>query len=151
MSEKSTPVFSIILVTYNSEDSIAQSIHALKSAELFDSCETIIVDNASQDETISVVKSIIPDCKIIRQKHNLGFAKACNLGALESTGKYLLFYNPDLEIDNDALVKLVDFLDTTENSGAVSGRMRFPDGRFQATCRRFPNMQNIFLSRGSFL
>ena len=151
MSEKTIPVFSIILVTFNSENSIVQSLQALKSADLFELCETIIVDNASTDDSLERAISVIPDVKIIQQNYNAGFAKACNRGALESSGRYLLFYNPDLEIDRDALVQLQEFLEKEQNAGAVSGRMRFPDGSFQATCRKFPNMQNIFISRGSFL
>ena len=151
MSDKNSPFFSIIIVTFNSQTALPQSLQSLKQVDLIEDCEIIVVDNNSSDDSIEIAKEAITDCKIISNKSNIGFAKACNLGAKQSSGKYLLFYNPDLEIDKDALIGLKSFLLSDDTIGAVSGRMRFPDGTFQATCRKFPNMQNIFFSRGSFL
>ncbi|MFQ5452825.1 MAG: glycosyltransferase, partial [Candidatus Zixiibacteriota bacterium] len=92
-----------------------------------------------------------PGAVIIKNKKNIGFAAACNLGAQKAHKDYLLFYNPDLLIDAGAVNNLLDVYRLKENVGAVTGRMRFPDGAFQATCRNFPTIYNILFSRGSAL
>ena len=81
----------------------------------------------------------------------VGFSKACNIGAEAAECEILLFYNPDLEVDDDSIGNLIRFMESRNNIGVVSGRMRFADNSFQSTCRNFPNMTNIFLSRGSVI
>lgn len=141
---------SIILITFNSLPALEQSLISLTKSQN-QSFELIVVDNNSIDNSVDTVLSFFPNAQIIKNRHNLGFAKACNIGAKNANSDILLFYNPDLEVDTDSLGNIIDFMNNTENVGAVSGRMRFPDDSFQATCRKFPDMTNIFLSRGSAL
>jgi len=98
-------------------------------------CELIVVDNASEDASRDEVAKRFPRARIIANDSNLGFAAACNLGAKKATTEYLLFLNPDVQIDQDAVGKLQQVLDSRRDAGLVAGRMRFPDGQFQATCR----------------
>ena len=141
---------SIILVTFNSLPALEQSLISLTKS-LNKNFELIVVDNNSTDNSVETVLAYFPHARIIKNNYNAGFAKACNLGVKNANGELCLFYNPDLEIDIDSLDNLIDFMHKTENVGAVSGRMRFPDDSFQATCRNFPDTTNIFLSRGSAL
>ncbi len=141
---------SIILVTFNSLPALKQSLISLTKS-LNQNFELIVVDNNSTDNSVETVIAFFPQAKIIKNNYNAGFAKACNLGVKHANGEICLFYNPDLEIDTDSLGNLIEFMHKTENVGAVSGRMRFPDDSFQSTCRHFPNTTNIFLSRGSAL
>lgn len=142
-------IVSIIIVTYNSLPSLSNSLSSLQKADTIDDCELIVIDNNSSDESVKTVKEYFPNAHIIQNKENIGFARACNQGASQAIGEFLLFYNPDLEIDKSAIASLIDFFQQNQQAGAVAGRMRFPDGSFQATCRKFPDMTNIFLSRGS--
>jgi len=90
-----------------------------------------------------------PDAVILSNKKNRGFASACNQGADYATGEYLLFLNPDLELDRTAITELIATASSEDKAGAVTGRLRFPDGRFQANCRQFPTPGNLFVSRGA--
>jgi hypothetical protein len=116
-----------------------------------DSSEIIIVDNNSDDDSIAVARDIYPGVKTIENSKNLGFASACNQGAAVARHELLLFINPDLELDADAIGTLREFMCNNSRAGAVTGRLRFPDGNFQPNCREFPNRSNIFLSRGGIL
>ena len=127
------------------------SIQSLKKSKDSESFELIIIDNNSLDNSIDTVQSCFPKAKVIKNQKNAGFAKACNQGADIATGRILLFYNPDLEIDSDAVHALLEFINETPDTGVVSGRMRNNDNSFQATCRNFPDKSNILLSRGSIL
>ncbi len=145
------PQVSIIVVTHNSLPALTLCLDSLVEEMLSIPCELIVVDNASEDASRDEVAKRFPRARIIANDSNLGFAAACNLGAKKATTEYLLFLNPDVQIDQDAVGKLQQVLDSRRDAGLVAGRMRFPDGQFQATCRRFPTAGNMLFSRGSVL
>jgi GT2 family glycosyltransferase len=97
----------IIIVTWNSASDIAaclDSIIKLPSNDV--SVENLlIIDNGSADETVSIAKRYIDrgPVRIVENKANLGFARACNLGARESDSEYILFLNPDARLLADSL------------------------------------------------
>lgn len=140
---------SIIIVTFNSQETLNESLISIKRADISKSYELIIVDNNSEDNSLEIIHSNFSEAKVMRNNKNLGFAKACNIGAKNASGEYLLFYNPDLIVDTKSIDSLLDIFDEAENVGAVTGRMRFPDNTFQPTCRNFPTKENVFFSRGS--
>ena len=111
--------------------------------------ELIVVDNASDDGSPAMAREFFPDCRLVINDRNLGFAAACNRGAEEAAGVYLLFLNPDVEIDPQAVGFLLAAFEQHPEAGLISGRLRFPDGTFQATCRNFPTITNLVFSRGS--
>ena len=141
---------SLIIVTFNSLPSLEKSLLSLTKSQN-QNFELIIVDNNSTDNSLDTSLSIFPNAVIIKNDSNVGFAKACNQGAKIAKADIIIFFNPDLEIDANSFDAVIDFINTTPDAGLVSGRMRFPDDSFQATCRNFPDMTNIFLSRGSAL
>jgi GT2 family glycosyltransferase len=140
---------SVIIVTHNSQETLKESLTALCKSDNSECYEIIVVDNDSNDKSLDIVHDVFQDAKVIKNNNNLGFAKACNIGAKNALGEYLLFYNPDLMIDKNSISHLLDICEKTDNAGAVTGRMRFPDERFQPTCRKFPTKENIIYSRGS--
>lgn len=142
---------SIIIVTCNSLPSVSDSLESLEAAVKNIDCELIVVDNASADGSAGVVRENFGHATVIQNGRNVGFAAACNIGADRASGEYLLFHNPDLQIDADAISNLLNAYAKREKVGAVAGRMRFPDGSFQPTCRNFPTLRNMFFSRGSAL
>jgi GT2 family glycosyltransferase len=95
------------------------------------------------------VRRHFPQAKVIANARNLGFGAACNQGAQEAAGEYLLFLNPDVTMDQNAIEQLINTFKSRKDTGVVVGRMRFPDGSFQATCRNFPMRNNMLFSRGS--
>lgn len=140
---------SVIIVTFNSLPVLDDCLTSLK-ASLNGNCREIInVDNRSSDDSPSVVRKHFPGAKVIVNCKNVGFATACNQGAKNATGEYLLFLNPDVMIDGDAIEQLVTAIKNRDNTGVAAGRMRFPDGSFQATCRNLPRIDNMLFSRGS--
>lgn len=149
--ESPRPEISVILVTFNSHASLTDSLTSLKQSDISGSLELIVVDNNSTDNSLQIAQEIFPDAVIIKNSSNVGFAAACNMGAETATGGFLLFYNPDLTVDPEAVSTLKQSLLELPDAGCVTGRMRFPDNSFQSTCRMFPTYRNIFFSRGSFL
>jgi GT2 family glycosyltransferase len=83
---------SIVLVTYNSETIIK---NFLLQNQLQDHKNIIVVDNASRDETVSLIKKIRSDVLVIQSKQNIGFGSAVNLGLASNKSEYALVINPD--------------------------------------------------------
>ncbi|MBM3705603.1 MAG: glycosyltransferase, partial [Actinobacteria bacterium] len=115
-----------------------------------DSCE-------GRDEFTGWQASRASACKIklICQRENLGFAEASNTGAQNSTGRYLLFLNPDTELVQRGLEKMVDFLDERNRQtkvGITGAKLLNSDGTLQFSCRAFPTLarqmyESFFLHR----
>ncbi len=89
---------SIVIPVYNNfafTKACVDDLMKLKS-----NVEIIIVDNNSSDETKNL-KEHFKDIKIIKNKENLGFAKACNIGYKESTGDFVIFLNNDIRVKSN--------------------------------------------------
>ena len=98
---------SVIIVTYNSEAYIGECLDRLhRQLEGF-SAEIIVVDNNSADRTLSVVEARKKTLRLIRNPSNLGYAKACNIGASQSKSDYLLFLNPDTFCESDVVARIL--------------------------------------------
>jgi len=143
------PQVSVVIVTHNSLPALTDCLNSLGAAATKTPLDLIVVDNGSTDKTVDRVIKQFAEVRIIRNERNLGFAAACNQGAKGAPGEYLLFLNPDVQIDKDAIERLVAVASERDRVGLVSGRLRFPDGSFQATCRQFPTTGNMIFSRGS--
>lgn len=93
--------------------------------------EVIVVDNGSTDETSQVLDNLGDKIRVVRNKDNLGFARACNQGAASARGEYLLFLNNDTEPRPGWLEPLVKVLKSDSSVGAVGSKLLFPDGTIQ--------------------
>ena len=129
-----TPRLSIVIVTYNSEAHVGKAMQALDKAATETSFEVIVIDNASVDTSIEVVRAEYPGAKVIVSPKNLGFGAACNLAARQARGDFLLFLNPDSETDPAAIDLAVEYLTKHPEVGIVGGRTRYTDGRLNPTC-----------------
>ena len=92
------PVVSVIIVNHNNRTSLMQALESLILNTTGVDYEIIVVDNASQDDSIEMVRSIFPAVKVLALGENCGYAKANNRGVEKSTGRYLLFLNNDTHV-----------------------------------------------------
>lgn len=88
------PEVSVIIVTYQSADTISACLAALVTQD-YPSYEIIVVDNASPDQSAALVMASFPQVKVLAAGVNLGFGNGANLGAAHASGQYLIFLNPD--------------------------------------------------------
>jgi N-acetylglucosaminyl-diphospho-decaprenol L-rhamnosyltransferase len=106
--------------------------------------EVIVVDCASSDGSVEMVRREFPWVQLIASDENLGYARGNNLGLVEATGRYLLILNPDTEIVGDALAMMARYLDAHPAVGALGPQLRYPDGTLQSSRRRFPSLATAF-------
>jgi GT2 family glycosyltransferase len=105
---KPLPLVSAIVVTFNNERQISRCIESLLSAE--STIEIIIVDNASTDRTIFELTDYLsrPRFYLVRNRSNIGFPAAVNIGVAKSTGSLVFLLNPDAYLQNRALIELTN-------------------------------------------
>jgi N-acetylglucosaminyl-diphospho-decaprenol L-rhamnosyltransferase len=99
------PLISLILVTYNSADRLADFFAAL-AATRDAAYETLVIDNASSDRTAQIVAERYPQARLLANARNVGFGRACNQGAQAARGELLVFLNPDVIVTPDWLAIL---------------------------------------------
>jgi hypothetical protein len=91
----------------------------------YSNLEIIVVDQASKDNSVELLKKQFPNIKLIANKVNLGFTGGNNLGMLNSTGDYFFLLNNDTEVEPGFLEPLIDALEADPSAGAASPLIRF--------------------------
>ncbi|MFP4418224.1 MAG: glycosyltransferase [Chitinispirillaceae bacterium] len=143
--ESPDTLISVVIVNYKVPDFVCQAVRSVHEAELAEQTEIIVVDNNSGDNSQHSITEAFSDIIWIGLKSNLGFGKACNVGAHHARGKYVLFLNPDTLISHNTLKVCVDLLENNPDVGIAGPKILNPDGSFQASCRRgFPTPFNGF-------
>ena len=133
---------SIIIVNWNAGHQLRDCINSIQKFGAPYVIQTIVVDNASTDGSESTVTDVL-DITVILSGENLGFGKACNLGAQHAQGEYLLFLNPDAALYKDTLSITMAFMERPENSGVGICGIRLVDENGDATtsAARFPSLR----------
>ncbi len=109
--------------------------------------EVIVVDNASFDGCDLILEKEFPGVIFIQSKENIGFAKANNLGFKHSSGRNILFLNPDTKMIGACLSVLCNNLDSIPDAGAVGGKLLNEDLSIQSSCiQAFPTVLNQILA-----
>lgn len=136
---------SIIVVSFNTskllQDCLASVFKKTKEIKF----EVIVVDNASEDDSVAMVKKTFPQAILIKNKENLGFAQANNQGIKRAKGDYLLLLNSDTKVTQNALKKLVNFARTKKNLGVVGPRLLNRDKTHQPSTAPFLTLPVAFV------
>lgn len=142
---------SIIIVSYNTKDLLEK---CLESVYPTTNTEIIVVDNASSDGTVEMIKKEFPAIKLIENRQNLGFAKAVNQALRQGLGEVFFLLNSDTIVKKDTLNKLLEFEEKVRPA-VIGARMLNPDGSVQGSVFNLPTIkmafQEFWLSKkGSF-
>ncbi len=112
-------IVTIIITGFNASKYLADCFASLYQ-QTYDNFEIIYVDNASTDNAVDLIKNKFPKTKIIKLDKNYGYAKACNVGAGNAKGEYLVFINTDMKFDRDWLKNLLFTLINNEGNGVAT-------------------------------
>lgn len=132
---------SIIIVNYNTKDLLKQCINSIINNTYDISYEIIVVDNASSDDSLNMLKSDFPNVTVIASKINGGFAYANNLGIKRCSGRYVFLLNSDTIILKDVIKKLVNFMDENETIGLTGPKLLNEDLSHQTSISAFPTLK----------
>ncbi len=140
---------SVLIVRYNALKEIRACLDSLL-AQGGSGLEIVLVDNASPEGGTELLEAKYHSVILIKNKDNLGFAKAVNQAAQRASGRFLFLLNPDTYLlpDNAAPEILAGKLDKAPNMGAAGPRLVNPDGSLQTSAYAFPT---LFQSAGHLL
>ncbi len=132
-------LLSIIIVNYNVKYFLEQALQSVFQSKTDFKFEVFVVDNHSVDGSIEMVSEQFPNVNLIASKENLGFSKGNNLAIKEAKGKYVLLLNPDTIVKEDTFQKVVDFMESKDEAGALGIKMMDGNGHFLPESKRgFP-------------
>lgn len=129
------PELTVIVVSYNTRDLTLKCLETLYAGTHATRFRCVVLDNASEDGSADAIAAAFPQVDLIRSKENLGFARANNVVAAAARSEWLLLLNPDTEVYDGAVDRLIAFARAHPEAGITGGRTVFPDGRLNiASC-----------------
>lgn len=134
---------SIIILSYNASELLKTCLTSVYRHSDPRETEVIVVDNASQDNNVEVVKKNFSKVTLIENTSNVGFAKGCNLGAKYAKGDYFLFLNSDAEFLQNPLPEMVKTFEEFPHAGIVGGLLYNPNGSLQRSFGKFYTLERV--------
>jgi len=138
---------SIIIVNWNTKEYLLRCLKSVFRLRERESREVIVVDNSSRDGSAEEVKRLFPSIELIVNEQNFGFAKATNQGIKHSSGRYLLLLNPDTEVKEGSIGRLVDFMKNHPEVGVTGAQLLNEDGSRQNSIANFPSLATEILNK----
>ncbi len=134
----------ILIVSYNSERHIEACLRSVFDQRRTVRQEVIVVDNASTDRTVEVIREKFPAARLLAPGRNLGFAAANNLAARQTEADYILLLNPDTIVMDHAIDVIVDFARANPGYGVYGGRTLKPNGSLEpSSCWGLPSLWSL--------
>jgi len=127
---------SIVIVNYNVKYFLLQCLQSVKTAISGIDAEVFVVDNASTDNSVEMLKEKFPWVHLIANTENRGFSYANNQAIRQAKGEFMLLLNPDTLVEEDTFAKCLDFMYQTPDAGALGVKMINGDGEFLPESKR---------------
>jgi GT2 family glycosyltransferase len=142
---------SLVILNYNTREHLQTCLRSLMlegSTSLGGGtieAEVLVVDNASSDDSASMIASEFPWVKLIRSPRNGGFAFGNNQALEGAQGATILLLNPDTLMPRGGIRRLVERLEAHPEAGIIGPKLLRPDGSMHLACRRsFPTPSIAF-------
>jgi GT2 family glycosyltransferase len=120
-------MISVSIVSYNTSELLEKTIRNLLKQDV--KPEIWVTDNNSSDDSVEMVKKKFPQVKLIESEKNLGFGAGQNLALKKIDHSLILLLNPDTEFPDDALSKMVKFMEENPECGIASVKLLDKKGR----------------------
>lgn len=127
---------SVVVVTHNALPWLARCLDSVAEHE------TMVVDNASTDGTVALVRTSYPDAKLVEQP-NLGLAAGWSRGIESASGRYVVLLNADAWMVDGAIEALYAFAEEHPEAAIVAPKLLNPDGSLQRSARGFPTLWRL--------
>ena len=113
---------SIVIPHWNNVDVLSECLESISNTN-FENFETIVVDNASTDNSVASVRCNYPNVKLIENEKNYGYAGGCNIGAEAASGDYLIFLNNATVQEKDWISNLIKTINSDDKIAAVQPKI----------------------------
>ena len=112
------PCVSVVVATYNQQKLLAQCLTSILDQD-YRPMEVIVVENGSSEDVRAVLRGLVPNARVIRNRENLGFAGGYNTGMRVATGEYVAILNDDAVACSDWLTRMVAVAENDKAIGVV--------------------------------
>jgi GT2 family glycosyltransferase/lipopolysaccharide/colanic/teichoic acid biosynthesis glycosyltransferase len=137
----------IVIVGYNTRTLIRRCLESLRAFPPRHAVEVLVVDNASRDGSVEMLRAEFPWVRVLANAHNLGYSAAVNQGFEHTSTEYVLVLNPDIVVREHALDQLLDFMDAHPDAGIGAAKLLNTDGTLQHSCRGFYTPMTLLMRR----
>jgi N-acetylglucosaminyl-diphospho-decaprenol L-rhamnosyltransferase len=140
----------IIILNWNTRDFLKRCLETVLASEGDFTYKVIVVDNASSDDSVTMVQAEFPQVELIASEINGGYPYGNNLG-LKKLGfhgagqvdadapRYVVLLNADTEVPPDAFCRMMQYMDSRPEIGVAGPKLVLNDGSLDLACRRsFP-------------
>jgi GT2 family glycosyltransferase len=143
MAERADSVVdvSVLVTNWNGCDVLRECLRSLDRETDGVRYETVVVDDASTDGSVEMIRREFPAVRLLTSAVNAGFVRASNAGAEIAHGRYLLLLNSDTVLVSNAVRILAEYLDSHDYVGACGGLLLNPDGSSQISFGSAPSLR----------
>lgn len=140
---------SVIILSYNTKDITQKCLLKLNEAKnycegrLGNKVKIIVLDNASSDGSVEMVKEDYPQVKLIASKENSGFSKGNNLCLKQVKTPFILLLNSDVYVEEESLYKTLAYFRVNLNCDVLGARLKYASGKLQPSAGNLPNPVNL--------
>ena len=134
---------SIIIVTWNTKDLLQKCLDSIYKTIHDITFEIIVIDNASEDDTVVMLRGKFPHITLLKNSRNLGFGAANNQGFRIMRGRYALLLNSDTVLTIHAVEELFTFMETHPEAAMACGQLLNADGSKQNSIASFPTLLTL--------
>lgn len=132
---------SIVIPNWNGRELLADCLESLRRTRGDLEIETIVVDNASNDDSVEFLRRHFPEVRLRVNRSNDGFARACNQGVEMGSAAYVLLLNSDTILQAGAIQSLLELARAHPEAAVVGAQLRNADGTFQSSYSPFPDLR----------
>lgn len=138
---------SVVIISWKMRDLLWKCLLTIYQFTKEINFEVIVVDNHSQDGTSEMIEKEFQQVKLIKNSENRGVAPARNQGIKETKGKYILILDADMELIDNSIKHLFDFMEQNPDVGIVGCKLIDKDFNLQTSCKRFPTLLAFLFRR----
>ena len=139
------PDVTVAIVHFETPGDLERCLKALSTSIGAERLEVVVVDNASRSFDPADAEAAFPGVRIVRNRINVGFARATNQVLRQANGRFVLLLNPDAFVAPESISLMMAYLDTHPDVGCVTCRLELENGQLDLACRRsFPTPSRSF-------
>lgn len=140
------PPISVVIVNYNTADYLRECLASIYQW-MDGKTEVIVVDNASTDGSVAMVKADFPQVKLIQSEKNIGFGLGNNLGVQHASQPYVFLFNSDAFLQMDSATALLSYMQKNQDVRCVTPKVVLPK-TFEIQPKTFgftPTLKRVFM------
>jgi len=115
-------LISVVVLNWNGKEVVEKCLQSLQG-QTYQPLEIIVVDNASTDDSMDLVRKKFLNVKLILNERNLGFGGGNNVGIRASQGRYIMMLNNDTRLDSKCIEELKRSIEKDDRYGACASKI----------------------------